>query len=89
MAVIDLHQLLGRLAPELSSALERAAALAVRNGHSVVGIGHFLNILAHDAAPAALIEDCGGAPGTVISQTDAAWGKWPATDRARRPCRAG
>ncbi|MDB6180912.1 type VI secretion system ATPase TssH [Paracoccus fistulariae] len=77
MAVIDLHQLLGRLEPVLSTALERAAALAVRNNHATLELSHFLNALSHEAGPAELIEICGGAPGTVIAETDAALAEMP------------
>ncbi|MDO5528037.1 MAG: type VI secretion system ATPase TssH [Paracoccus sp. (in: a-proteobacteria)] len=70
--IIDLHQLLGRLEADLSAALERAAALAVRSNHPHVEIAHLLNVLAREPGTAALLEECGAAPGEVIAQTDLA-----------------
>ncbi|MFV0386280.1 type VI secretion system ATPase TssH [Paracoccus sp. (in: a-proteobacteria)] len=70
LAIIDLHQLLRRLDAPLSVALERAAALAVRNNHPTVEIAHLLNVLAREQSAVGLLEQAGVAPATVVSETD-------------------
>ncbi len=50
VSVIDLHSLIRRLAPELSRALESAASLAVRNGHSSIELEHWIFALSESEA---------------------------------------
>ncbi|ABD55940.1 type VI secretion system ATPase TssH [Jannaschia sp. CCS1] len=67
MSHIDLHVLISRLAPGLAAALEGAAALAVRFGHSSIDLEHWLVGIC-DTDAAARLTEAGVNPADVRAQ---------------------
>ncbi|MBY5931941.1 type VI secretion system ATPase TssH [Tateyamaria omphalii] len=68
MPDIDLHVLISRLTPDMSSALEAAAGIAVRNGHGTVEPEHWIAGMCGAAAPAAAMEAAGVNPVQVRAE---------------------
>ncbi|MFS4437483.1 type VI secretion system ATPase TssH [Paracoccaceae bacterium GXU_MW_L88] len=54
----------------MSGALERAAALAVRNNNPTVELAHFVNVLAQDVIVKDVLEDAGVNASEIVAQSD-------------------